>query len=713
MVRTSLRSAAMVLGCVASLGCLGLARQTQAQMNVNWEPTPAGREGDTFTQKWTVLADPAGTDGIWTWHHQLGTTAGDVIYAGPQYVGVHRIHYFSFSAFGAAAASRYTNGSSFAQPGFRTAIDTTACDGTPPPCYIIQVLSDDSDTQQWNVGEEEEYRVTLENPSAGIFDVKFYVRNLSADALRQYTGVETPWILAGGGHFEQVGAPSALLLGSGGNVNENPGGNGCNPRGTGSIVQVGRPKITRGDQSWEAVQYTLTVGGVCTTPSQSFRTFTPLGDSRRVVTAACGDGGTAAVLGVDNVSCWWAAKGESCDAICGGASRVDRVNVVDAAGGQTLLAPECFAAISGITLMDPGAIVSLADGSGLGCYYGDNFAGSTVLDGWDASAARPDVSRVCSCQPSAPRQAVRPRNCAELLAIDASLLGHSGTYTIWPSDERLGSDGLDVYCDMNDYVGSGYGIGNGWTLVANQAGTGDWIAADLDLEPQASYGTYSASWDKTSSYYLDHSHIAGSRDRLYLFRTGDMSQWCAAKAAEITTANSTVDALNVTIQAGDPHNGPGRTNSLFRKAANAEDPWFGCEGTYLQNDAGMLWGENGNSDHTSFKNAHQGVGLFVRETCTDRDGDGYGAHPDPFGPHGLEVDPDDNDASVPPPPNQCAGDCDGNGAVNVSELIVAVNVALDNQRVTACRAVDTDADGRVTINEIITAVGNALNNCPL
>lgn len=186
-VRTCLRSSAIVLGCVASSVCLILARQTQAQMNVDWQATPAGQEGDTFTQKWTVLADPAGTLGIWTWHHQLGTTAGDVIYAGPQYVGAHRTHYFSFTAFGAAGAARYTNGSSFAQPGFRTAIDTTVCDGSPP-CYLIQVLSDDSDTQQWNVGEEEEYRVTLENPSAGIFDVKFYVRNLSADNLRQYTG---------------------------------------------------------------------------------------------------------------------------------------------------------------------------------------------------------------------------------------------------------------------------------------------------------------------------------------------------------------------------------------------------------------------------------------------------------------------------------------------------------------------------------------------
>ncbi|MGD9765085.1 MAG: hypothetical protein AB7V27_15365 [Candidatus Binatia bacterium] len=60
----------------------------------------------------------------------------------------------------------------------------------------------------------------------------------------------------------------------------------------------------------------------------------------------------------------------------------------------------------------------------------------------------------------------------------------------------------------------------------------------------------------------------------------------------------------------------------------------------------------------------------------------------------------------------CTGDCDGGGAVNVSKLITAVNIALGNLPVTACGAADPDGSGTVTVNELIAAVNNALNGCP-
>jgi len=43
---------------------------------------------------------------------------------------------------------------------------------------------------------------------------------------------------------------------------------------------------------------------------------------------------------------------------------------------------------------------------------------------------------------------------------------------------------------------------------------------------------------------------------------------------------------------------------------------------------------------------------------------------------------------------QCAGDCDGNGAVAINEIILAVNIALGEDDVSAC---DVYA-GRVAIN---------------
>ena len=59
----------------------------------------------------------------------------------------------------------------------------------------------------------------------------------------------------------------------------------------------------------------------------------------------------------------------------------------------------------------------------------------------------------------------------------------------------------------------------------------------------------------------------------------------------------------------------------------------------------------------------------------------------------------------------CAGDCDGNDEVAVNELIKAVNIALGNDPVSECPAVDTVADGEVAVNELIQAVNSALNTC--
>jgi hypothetical protein len=61
---------------------------------------------------------------------------------------------------------------------------------------------------------------------------------------------------------------------------------------------------------------------------------------------------------------------------------------------------------------------------------------------------------------------------------------------------------------------------------------------------------------------------------------------------------------------------------------------------------------------------------------------------------------------------QCMGDCDGNGAVVVNELITCVNIALDQQTVGQCTACDGSGDSKVTINEMVTAVNIALGVLP-
>jgi hypothetical protein len=60
----------------------------------------------------------------------------------------------------------------------------------------------------------------------------------------------------------------------------------------------------------------------------------------------------------------------------------------------------------------------------------------------------------------------------------------------------------------------------------------------------------------------------------------------------------------------------------------------------------------------------------------------------------------------------CTGDCNGDGAVTVDEILTMVNIALGNADVGDCLAADVNGNGQITIDEILTAVNNALNGCP-
>ena len=60
----------------------------------------------------------------------------------------------------------------------------------------------------------------------------------------------------------------------------------------------------------------------------------------------------------------------------------------------------------------------------------------------------------------------------------------------------------------------------------------------------------------------------------------------------------------------------------------------------------------------------------------------------------------------------CVGDCNGDGAVAINELITGVNIALGSANVSACSSFDVNKDGSVAINELISGVNNALGGCP-
>jgi cysteine-rich repeat protein len=61
----------------------------------------------------------------------------------------------------------------------------------------------------------------------------------------------------------------------------------------------------------------------------------------------------------------------------------------------------------------------------------------------------------------------------------------------------------------------------------------------------------------------------------------------------------------------------------------------------------------------------------------------------------------------------CVGDCNGDGSVNVEEIITMVNIALGNAEMSECEIGDANNDGQITVDEILMAVNNALNGCPL
>lgn len=72
-------------------------------------------------------------------------------------------------------------------------------------------------------------------------------------------------------------------------------------------------------------------------------------------------------------------------------------------------------------------------------------------------------------------------------------------------------------------------------------------------------------------------------------------------------------------------------------------------------------------------------------------------------------------ASTPtstPGPVGCAGDCNGDGAVSINELIQGVNIALGNAATQTCAAFDRDGNGQVAVNELIAGVNSALGGCP-
>ncbi|MEO8604901.1 MAG: hypothetical protein ABI629_20205, partial [bacterium] len=64
-----------------------------------------------------------------------------------------------------------------------------------------------------------------------------------------------------------------------------------------------------------------------------------------------------------------------------------------------------------------------------------------------------------------------------------------------------------------------------------------------------------------------------------------------------------------------------------------------------------------------------------------------------------------------PDPVPCAGDCEGDRVVDITDLVRGVQIVLGVDDLVACPAMDANGDGALTVDELVHAINNALSGC--
>ena len=188
----------------------------------------------------------------------------------------------------------------------------------------------------------------------------------------------------------------------------------------------------------------------------------------------------------------------------------------------------------------------------------------------------------------------------------------SGLYWFDP-DGAGGNPAFRTYADLNT-------AGGGWMQVRRVPGTSNWYPANDDLLGTSALNAadsekinHTGAWSLKFDYFVD-------ADTEYLFAAGNGAAWCVlrrgtnnfgASPTETVTGSRVVASSGTRIAAG------GLTNVLVRPGSN-DDPWIGCEGDHQSNRARTLYGDSGNANNLTFKNANNGINVFVRKAVGAR-----------------------------------------------------------------------------------------------